>query len=127
MPTEEDALSYAVIGTIIEVHRTLGPGLPEAVYRQALELEMTSRGIPFEREKKIPVSYKGTPLKSSFRLDFLVGGKVIIECKSVEAIHPVHEAQILVYLRLTGCKLGLLVNFNVERAKDGIHRRVLNL
>lgn len=124
---EEDALSYAVIGAIIEVHKVLGPGLPESVYEDALALEFQARGILYERQKAVPVSYKGQLLEARFRLDFLVGGKLIVELKAVEVLQSLHEAQLLAYLRLTGYRLGLLVNMNVERVKDGIHRKALNL
>ena len=123
---DENALSYVVIGPVIEVHKALGPGLPESVYEDALALELAQRSIPFERQKPVPVLYKGVLLESSFRLDFLVGGKLILELKSVDNILPLHEAQLLAYLRLTQCKLGLLINFNVEKAADGIYRRALN-
>ncbi|MGV3720547.1 MAG: GxxExxY protein [Actinomycetota bacterium] len=122
---EEDAFSYAVIGAIIEVHRVLGPGMPEGVYEDALALEFQARNIQYERQKAVPVSYKGQLLECRFRLDFLIGGSLILELKAVEQLHPIHEAQLLGYLRLTGCKVGLLVNMNVERAKDGIQRKVL--
>lgn len=124
---DENELSFQVIGAIIEVHRHLGPGLPEGVYEDALELEFQLRGIPYKRQKWMSVLYKGHELESKFRLDFLIGGKLIIELKAVEAIVAVHEAQLLCYLKLTGCKLGLLVNFNVEKAVDGIYRRALRL
>jgi GxxExxY protein len=124
---DENGLSYVVIGAVIEVHKALGPGLPETVYEEALALEFNQRSIPYERQKRISVHYKGTLLESSFRLDFLVGGKLIVELKAVDAILPIHEAQLLAYLRLTQCKLGLLINFNVEKATDGVYRRALNL
>ena len=124
---DENALSYGVIGAVIEVHKELGPGLPEGVYEEALEVELESRGIPYERQKCISVRYKGHLLECQFRLDFLIGGKLIIELKAVEQICAIHEAQLLAYLKLTGCKLGLLVNFNVERAKDGIYRKAMGL
>jgi GxxExxY protein len=115
-----------VIGAVIEVHKVLGPGLPEGVYEDALALEFEARRIPYERQKAVPVLYKGQLLEARFRLDFLVGGILIVELKAVETLHPLHEAQLLAYLRLTSCKLGLLVNMNIERAKDGIHRKVLS-
>ena len=118
---------YAVIGAIIEVHKQLGPGLLEGVYEEALAIELEMRGIPFERQKLVPMRYKGRVIDAHLRLDFLVGGKLIIELKAVEMVTGVHEAQLLTYLKLTGCKLGLLVNFNVQRATDGIHRKVNGL
>jgi GxxExxY protein len=124
---DENALSYAVIGAVIEVRKELGPGLPEGVYEDSLAIELAARGIPFERQKWVSASYKGQPLRAKFRLDFLIGGKLILELKAVEALHDVHEAQVLAYLRLTGCRLGLLINFNVKRAADGILRRALHL
>ncbi|MEA3309316.1 MAG: GxxExxY protein, partial [Chloroflexota bacterium] len=85
----------------------------------------TLRGIEFEKEKPLPINYKGERIECGYRLDFLVEGKVVVELKSVDGIHPVHEAQLLTYLRLTGCRVGLLINFNVPVLKDGIKRRVL--
>ena len=124
---DENELSYAVIGAIIEVHKQLGPGLLECVYEEALALELKLRGIPFARQKKVPVRYKGRLLEAELRLDFLVGDKLIIELKSVETVTPLHEAQLITYLKLTGCRLGLLVNFNVERVTEGIHRKAYRL
>lgn len=123
---EPNDLTYAVIGAIIEVHRQLGPGLPETVYEEALALELTTRRIPFERQKAINASYKGQLLQATFRLDFLVAGELILELKAVEDLSPVHDAQLLAYLKLTGVSLGLLVNFNVEKAKEGIRRKVMS-
>ncbi|HTE21322.1 MAG TPA: GxxExxY protein [Armatimonadota bacterium] len=124
---DENELSYVVIGAVIEVHRELGPGLPEGVYEEALAVELEARAIPFERQRRVPVLYKDQLLESTFRLDFLIAGKLIIELKAVAEVSPLHEAQLLSYLKLTGCRLGLLINFNVERAKDGIYRKALNL
>ena len=123
---DENELSYVVIGAVIEVHRELGPGLPEGVYEEALAVEFRARGVAYERQKRVPVRYKDELLESTFRLDFLVGGKLILELKAVAEVAPLHEAQLLSYMKLTGCKLGLLINFNVERAKDGIYRKALN-
>lgn len=123
---DENALTYAVIGAVIEVHKLLGPGLPESVYEEALAKELEWRKISFEQQKRIPVEYKGELLDSSFRLDFLVAGRLILELKAVEVISPLHEAQLLAYLRLSRCRLGLLINFNVEKATDGIYRRALS-
>jgi GxxExxY protein len=124
---KEDELSKLIIGAAIEVHKKLGPGLLESAYEACLAREFTLRGIPFERQKPLPVEYKGENVECGFRLDFLVGGCVIVEIKAIEKLTPVHEAQILTYLKLTGCKLGLLLNFNVRRMKDGIQRVVRNL
>jgi len=123
----EDALSKEIIGAAIEVHRHLGPGLLESAYEQCLAHELASRGIPFELQKPVPVVYKGIRLDCGFRLDMLVGGNVVVEVKAVEELTPVHEAQVLTYLKLTGCRLGLLLNFNERRMADGIQRVVLGL
>jgi len=124
---DEDALSHEIIGAAIEVHRHLGPGLLESAYEECLAYEFAQCGLPFERQKPLPVQYKGVKLDCGFRLDFLVGKLVVVEVKAVEALAPVHSAQVLTYLRLTGCKLGLLLNFNEWRMGDGIKRLVLNL
>jgi GxxExxY protein len=124
---DEDALSHEIIGAAIEVHRHLGPGLLESAYEECLAYEFTHCGLPFERQKPLPVQYKGVKLDCGFRLDFLVGKLVVVEVKAVEALAPVHSAQVLTYLRLAGCKLGLLLNFNEWRLADGIKRLVLNL
>jgi GxxExxY protein len=123
----EDALSREIIGAAIEVHRNLGPGLLESAYEQCLAYELASRDIPFELQKAIPVQYKGVKLDCGFRLDTLVGGRVVVEIKSVEELSPVHKAQILTYLKLTGYRLGMLLNFNERRMADGIQRVVLDL
>ena len=120
-------ISHAVIGAAIEVHRTLGPGLLESAYQQCMYRELAVREIPFEREKPLPLEYKGLILPCGYRLDLLVGGAVVVEMKSIDAIAPIHEAQLLTYLRLGGWKLGLLINFNVVILKQGIRRKVLGL
>jgi GxxExxY protein len=121
----EKELTEQIIAAAIEVHRHLGPGLLEATYQACLAQEFKLRGLPFEQEKPLPVEYKGVKVDCGYRLDFIVAGKVIIELKAVDEIHPVHEAQLLTYLKLTGCRIGLLINFNVPVLKDGIKRRVL--
>ncbi|MEJ5310833.1 MAG: GxxExxY protein [Anaerolineae bacterium] len=121
----EKALTENIIGAAIEVHRALGPGLLESVYQACLAREFSLRGLTFEQEKPIPVTYKDVNLDCGYRVDFLVNGKVVVELKAVEQMHPVYEAQLLTYLKLTGCKVGLLINFNVSVLKDGIVRRVL--
>jgi GxxExxY protein len=115
----------AIIGAAIEVHQLLGPGLLESAYEECLAREFTLRGIPFERQKPMPVVYKDVKLECGYRLDFLVAGSVVVELKAVESIAPIHEAFVLTYLRLSGCKVGLLINFNVKVLKDGIRRFVL--
>ncbi len=124
---DEDTLSKLIIGAAIEVHRHLGPGLLESAYEECLAHEFHLRGIPFERQKPISLTYKGMHIECAYRLDFLVGGLVVVELKVVDQLTLVHDAQVLTYLRLTGCKLGLLLNFNAPRMRDGIKRFVLNL
>ena len=117
-------LSHAIIGAAIEIHRTLGPGLLEAVYEECLAREFTLKAIPFERQKPIPLVYKDLKLECGYRLDFLVSTRIVVELKSIEAIAPIHESVMLTYLRLSGMSLGLLINFNVPILKDGIRRYV---
>jgi GxxExxY protein len=120
-----EQISERVISAAIEVHRTLGPGLLESVYELALAEEFHARGIPFERQTIIPIRYRDLVLDMGLRLDFLVGGELVVELKSVERLIDVHRAQLLTYLRLSGCKVGLLINFNVPVLKDGLRRIVL--
>jgi len=121
----EQDLTREIIGALIEVHKHLGPGLLESAYQKCFCRELTLRGIPYECERNIPINYKGVELDCGYRLDVLVDGRVLVEIKSVEAIAPVHRAQLLTYLRLLGVKVGLLVNFNVPVLKEGIQRLVL--
>ena len=121
----EKELTHEIIGAAIEVHRILGPGLLESVYENCLAREFNLRNIPFEIEKPLPVEYKVEFVDCGYRLDFLVDNKVVVELKAVDKIDPVHEAQLLTYLRLTGCKIGLIINFNVPILIKGIRRRVL--
>lgn len=121
----DGGLSAIVIGAAIEVHRALGPGLLESTYEKCLCRELEMQGIAFQRQVELPVQYKGTTLDCGYRLDIVVGGRIVIELKSVEQILPIHEAQLLTYLRLSGYRLGLLMNFNVRYLRDGIVRRVL--
>lgn len=125
--TREDALSRDIIAAAIEVHRVLGPGLLESSYEECLCYEFQERGIHFERQKPLPVAYKGKKLDCAYRLDVLVDGVVLLELKSVDSLQPIHQAQVLTYLRLSGNKLGLLINFNVPLLKNGIRRVVNNL
>ena len=122
----DDQLTHAIIGAAIEVHRTLGPGLVEAAYEECLAREFVIRKIPFERQKPIPLVYKDVKLDCGYRIDLLVGGKVVLEIKAIEALAPIHEAILLTYLRLSGCTVGLLINFHSVVLKDGIRRLVLN-
>lgn len=116
-----------IIGSAIAVHRALGPGLLESAYQECLSQELLLRGIPFERQVPLPLEYRGVRCECGYRLDLLVARAVVIEIKSIEAIAPIHEAQLLTYLRLGGWKVGLLMNFNVVVLKDGIRRKVLGL
>jgi GxxExxY protein len=120
-----DALTHAVIGAAIEVHRVLGPGLLESVYEECLCYELSLRGIEHGRQVELPVVYKAIWQEKGFRLDIFIPGRLVIEVKAVDAIAPIHEAQLLTYLRLTGVHVGLLLNFNVPVMKEGIKRMVL--
>jgi GxxExxY protein len=122
---ETDHLAQEVIGAAIEVHRALGPGFLESVYEQAMSIELGLSGIPCERQVAVAVSYKGHSIGES-RLDLLVGGKLIVELKAVDQLAPIHAAQVMSYLKATGHRLGLLINFNVVRLKDGVKRIVLS-
>lgn len=120
----QERLTGEIIGAAIEVHRHLGPGLLESTYQACLSRELELRGIPFEYEKPLPLEYEGFKLDCGYRLDLLVASSVVVEVKSVEALAPIHEAQLLTYLKLTGVKIGLLINFNVVVLKSGIRRLV---
>ena len=122
----DQELTHAVIGAAIEVHRELGPGLLESAYEECLVQELKLRGIPFEQQKPLPVIYKGVKLDCGYRVDLLVDGRVVVELKAVEALAPIHDAILLTYLRLSGCKIALLINFHCAVLKNGIRRRVLD-
>jgi GxxExxY protein len=124
LPPDVDLLITRTIGALLEVHRELGSGMSEGVYHAASRIELAERGIPFESEKVFPVRYRGTVLCHQ-RIDLFVEGRLIVELKSVERLHPVHVAQVVSYLRLTGARGGLLVNFNVPILKQGIRRLAL--
>ncbi len=126
MFTHVNVLTREIIGAAIEVHRHLGPGLLESAYQQCFAKELELRGIPYESESPLPLEYKGLRVHCGYRVDFLVANSVVIETKAVEAIAPVHEAQLLTYMRLGGWKVGLLINFNVLVLKTGIRRKVLD-
>lgn len=127
MASPINEISQGIIGAAIEVHRALGPGLLESVYEECLSRELTLRSIPFERQKPLLIEYKGVTLDCGYRLDFLVAGKVVVEVKAVETLLPIHQAQILTYMKLGGWKLGLLINFHVPLLRDGIKRLALGL
>ena len=118
-------ITEGIIGAAIEVHRDLGPGLLESAYETCLAFELVERGLKVEQQKPLPVVYREVKLDCGYRLDLLVEEAVIVEVKAVDRLAPIHKAQLLSYLRLSGCKVGLLINFNVKVLKDGI-RRVVN-
>ena len=120
-----EGITKQVIGGAIEVHRSLGPGLLESTYAECLAHELTDRGLSFVREFQVPLLYRGQKLDCGFRADMLVENTVIVELKAVEQVMPIHEAQLMTYLRLSGKSVGLMINFNVRRLADGIIRRVL--
>jgi GxxExxY protein len=123
----ENELSNIVIGLAIKIHKALGPGLLESAYRESLFYEINKAGLSVEKEKPMPLIYEEVKLDIGYRIDLLVENKLILELKSVESLNEVHLAQILTYLKLSGCKLGLLINFNVAVLKNGIKRVVNNL
>lgn len=125
---DENEISRVIVDAAVEVHRTLGgPGLLESIYEEALVEELTLRGLTVERQQPVVVSYKGKVLATPLRLDLRVNGLVLVDNKSVTAHNPIFEAQMLTYLRLTGLKLGLVINFGERFVKDGIHRVVNRL
>ena len=119
---ELNRLTGQIIGAAIEVHRHLGPGLLESTYEACLAYELEQLGLSFERQKPLPLVYKEMRLDQGYRIDLLVEQQVVVELKVVEEIAPVHEAQLLSYLKLSGCSVGLLINFDVKLLKDGIRR-----
>jgi GxxExxY protein len=119
---EQDRIARQVVDAAYAVHTTFGPGLLETVYEQCLSVELLSRGSTVRRQVPQPLSYKGTPIEAGFRLDMVVGEAVVVEVKAVERLLPVHGSQLLTYLKLSGFRLGLLINFNVPLIKDGIRR-----
>ncbi|HET6575669.1 MAG TPA: GxxExxY protein [Fimbriiglobus sp.] len=122
---ERDPLTEQVIGAAIEVHRLLGPGLLESIYQKALCHELTLRGVRHQPQQPVPVSYKGVDLGDDLFMDILVEDDLVVELKAVERLEPIHEAQLLTYLKLSRRRLGLLINFNVRLLKDGVRRRIL--
>ena len=120
-----DPLTSRIIGSAIEVHKNLGPGLLESAYEECLCYELTISKIAFERQVELPITYKKIRLDCGFRMDIVIENSVVVELKTVEKILPLHEAQLLTYLKLSGFKTGLLLNFNTPVLKDGIQRMVL--
>src|ERR1035438_9735108 len=121
---ESDPLTDRIIGAAIEVHRHLGPGLLESAYEECLCFELSRSGLPFERQVHLPMSYKGMQLDCAYRMDIVVENAVILEVKAMDAILPIHKAQLLTYLKSSGKQVGLLINFNVPVLKNGIKRMV---
>ena len=118
----ENELTTQVIGAAIIVHRALGPGLLESAYKECLYYELVKKGLYVEKEKPLPLIYEEIKLDCGYRLDLLIENKLIVETKAVEGLNEIHLAQVLTYLKVSGCKLGLLINFNVLKVKDGIRR-----
>jgi GxxExxY protein len=125
IPVETEEVASTIVDAAFTVHSTLGPGLLESVYEQCLAYELTERGLQFQRQIVLPIEYKRLRIDGGLRLDMVVEDRMIVEMKAVDKLAPVHMAQILTYMRLTGLRLGFLVNFNVSLIKDGIHRVVL--
>ena len=125
IPMTDNELTHEIIGAAIEVHKNLGPGLLESTYEECLCHELTQRGIPFERQKPVPVLYKRVKLDCGYRLDVLVADRVILELKSVESLAPIHDSIMITYLKLSEHRIGLLMNFNVQILKEGIKRLVV--
>ncbi len=121
----EEELTGRIIGASLEVHKHLGPGLLENAYQICLARELDLRGLKYEKEKSLPIQYKGVQLECGYRLDFVVENSVVVELKAIDRIEKIHEAQLITYLKLTGCKVGLLINFNLATLKEGIVRIVL--
>jgi GxxExxY protein len=122
---KENRITEKIIGAAIKVHRALGPGLLESTYEACLAFELADSGLCVERQKELPVKYRDVKLDCGYRIDLLVEKLVVVELKAVERFQPIHQAQLLSYLKLSGCKLGLLINFNVKVLRDGI-KRIIN-
>jgi len=118
-------LATKVLDCAFTVHRYLGPGLLESAYQMAMEAELSDNGIPFLTQHEVPLEYKGRSISTAYRIDLLVDNKLVVELKSVDALHDIHLAQVLTYLKLSNCRLGLLLNFNVKLMKQGIKRVIL--
>jgi GxxExxY protein len=127
MSQEHNRITHTILGGALAVHKALGPGLLESAYEACLAFELSERGLKVERQKALPVRYREIDLDCGYRIDLLLDGKVIVEVKAVERLNPVHEAQLLSYLKLSNCKVGLLINFNVRILKNGVRRLVLGL
>ena len=119
-----DTVTHQIIGAAIEVHRILGPGLLESTYMTCLQYEMNAAGLRFVSDRPVPIRYKGMTLDAKYRIDLLVEGVVVVEMKAVDHLLPVHQAQVLTYMRLLDCPAGLLINFNVPKLVDGVKRLI---
>ena len=126
VPQDVEALAKATVNAALVVHRTLGPGLLESAYQECLAIELQAAGISVERERILPLLYRGRTVDAAYRIDFIVGHKLLVELKAAESLAPIHHAQVITYLKLLDLPLGLLINFNVPLIRDGIHR-LLNL
>jgi GxxExxY protein len=122
LAVETERLAKIAVNCAFRVHKNLGPGLLESVYEVCLAHELKNQSVSFDRQPNLPILYEGISLDAGLRLDFVIGNSLIVELKAVESLLPIHTAQILTYLKLTGIRLGLLINFNVALIKDGIHR-----
>jgi len=127
MPHDVNSLTGLITGSAIQVHKALGPGLLESAYRLSLGRELQLQNIPVKLHWPVPLEYKGLRLRKVYQADLIVADTVVVETKSVDALHPIHEAQLVTYLRIGGWKIGLLINFNELVLKNGIRRKVLNL
>jgi GxxExxY protein len=123
--TETNKISEMIVDSALAVHKKMGPGLLEGIYESCLVKEFQKRNIRFERQKQVPVFYGDEPLDEKLRLDLMVEDKVVVEIKAVDELMPIHEVRVLTYLKLTGCEVGLLINFNVKLIKNGIQRVAL--
>lgn len=122
---KSNEITHEIIGAAMEVHRVLGPGLLESAYEECLSRELQLRNLRVERQKPIPLVYKDVKLECGYRIDLFVESRIVVELKSIETFAPIHEAVILTYIRLSGCRLGLLINFNVAVLKDGVRRYII--
>ncbi|MBP6014257.1 MAG: GxxExxY protein [Alphaproteobacteria bacterium] len=122
---EEDRIATAIVDAGFQVHKVLGPGLLESVYEECIAYELMERGLSVRRQVAMPIVYKTVKLEAGYRLDLIVESKVIVEVKAIDQLQPIHQAQLMTYLRLSGCRLGFLANFNVRMFKDGMRRMVV--
>ena len=125
MEITENEIARIVFESGLQIHKVLGPGLLESAYEECLYFDLVNAGLKVEKQKSLPLIYKEIKLDAGYRVDFLIENKVIVEIKSIETLHPIHTAQVLTYLKLSECKLALLINFNVSLFKDGVKRIIL--